>query len=795
MLHRALDSVAAGHPALVMAEGEPGAGKTLLLEQFAQDAGRSGALVAWGRCLNHEGTPALWPWTRLISELLATQSDSVRTGLGRGEIERLLDPRPDSILGGAVLPDSGAQFRLFEQVVDLLRQASAGRALVLVLDDLHWADLASLQLFRHVATQQPDRVVLVGLLRDRAPMPGDGLREVLAAVGRLPHHQRVRLGPLQPTEVGELVHRETGQEPSPYIARCIQARTEGNPFFVRELARLLTEGGGLDAAVSEDALARTGVPATVRDIVRDRLATLDDDTRTLVEIAALLGREVDLRLLARAADVEVTTAMTLLGPADSLGLVKPVEDQPFSVRFVHDLVRESVQLTTSQLPRTNELHLQIADALTGTYLDDEAFTERLAHHLWLAGPLADPKRTTTALVRAGRRAVVQSAFDAAVPHLESAASLARSAGLLELELSALSQLVAVIGMQSGYMGDAEPTSALLERAERVARQLGREREAADFLFSHWAAHSQAIQLHRSGQLARRLLTEGERSTDAVVKAYGRHAWGIHQWDVGNIGEAYRHLSESYAVVAERSKSRDDEPLRHDLQLLSPAMLALNTALHGKVDEARAMLDRIEHNAGNHSYDVTVWSAFAVTTAALTADPAWTLRAADRGIAADPEHAFVFLGTYQRLGRYWARAVTGQDAVQATAEAEDLIATNLAGPARSGLTTWLALLAEMYLASGRPNDAAEALVRADASIEVYGQRYASAFVRLMHAKTRLALGDEPDAAAGFAAQAREQAATQEAYLFVQRSDEFLTRYGDGSSARRNLSGQAGAAELA
>jgi hypothetical protein len=350
-------------------------------------------------------------------------------------------------------------------------------------------------------------------------------------------------------------------------------------------------------------------------------------------------------------------------------------------------------------------------------------------------------------------------------------------------------------MQSGYMGDAEPTSALLERAEQSARQLGREREAADFLFSHWAAHSQAIQLHRSGQLAARLLTESEQSVDPVVRAYGRHAWGIHQWDVGNIGEAYRYLSESNAVVVERAKSRDDEPLRHDLQLLSPAMLALNTALHGKVDGARAMLDRIEHGAGNHSYDVTVWSAFAVTTAALTADPAWALRAADRGIAADPEHAFVFLGTYQRLGRYWSRAVTGRDADQAAAEAEELIATNLAGPARSGLTTWLALLAEMYLASGRPADAAEALQRAQASIETYGQRYASAFVQLVHAKTRLALGDAPEVAAGFAMQAREEAVTQEAYLFVQRSDDFLAQCGDASSAWRNLSDQAGAAELA
>ncbi|MFJ2759629.1 ATP-binding protein [Nocardioides sp. NPDC087217] len=771
LLARSLESASAGNAALITAEGEPGAGKTSLFVEFTDDAERRGALVVWGRCLNHEGTPALWPWSRLISDLLASQPEPVRAGLGSGEIERLLDPRPDNLLGGAVLPDSGAQFRLFEQTVDLIRRASVDRPVVLVIDDLQWADVASLQLFRHVATQQPDGVVLAGLLRDRAPAPGDGLSGMLAAVGRLPHHQRIQIGPLQPAEVGELVRRETGRAPSPYVARCIQARTEGNPFFVRELARLLADSD-LDAAAGEDALARTGVPSTVRDIVRDRLAGLDQETRRIVEIAALVGREVDLRLLARAADVEVSACLALLATADSQGLLERNQDRPFSVRFVHDLVRESVHQTTSRLLSAERLHLRIADALEGTHGDDDAVTERIAHHLWLAGALADPTRTTTAIVRAGRRAVAQSAFDAAVPHLEAAAGLARSAGLLELELSALSELVAVIGMQTGYMGSADATLDLLERAERAARELGREREAADFLFSHWAAHSQAIQLDRSGQLAHRLLADSERSEDPVVQAYGRHAWGIHQWDVGNIGEAYRHLSASNAVVAERAKSLDQDQLRHDLQLLSPAMLALNTALHGKVDDARVMFDRIENDAGNHSYDVTVWSAFAVTAAALMADPSWTLRAAERGIAADPEYSFRFLGAYQRLGECWAHAVTGRNVDQSLAQAEALIESNLANPPRSGLATWLALLSEMYLANGRVHEAADALGRADASIETYGQRYAAAFVQLMHARLRLAIGDPQNAVYAAAGQARATAIEQQAYLFVHRSDDFL-----------------------
>nr|WP_300048548.1 AAA family ATPase [uncultured Nocardioides sp.] len=764
-LTQALDRAIGAHPALVLVEGEPGAGKTSLVEELGKVALQRGATVAWGRCLSHEGIPALWPWTQLLTELCRDQPADVQATAGVGELGRLLQPGDDSMLGGAVLPDSGAQFRLFEQAVALVARASARRPVVLVLDDMQWADVASLQMFKHVASQQPLPVLLVGILRDRAPRPGVDLGRTLAAVGRLAHHQRIPLGPLQPAEVAELVRRETGRAPTASIARSIQARTEGNPFFVRELARLLADGDDSHSRVADRV-----VPSTVRDIVRDRMSTLDEVTRVVVQRAALMGREVDLRLLARASGLDVEACIVVLDPAEALGLLT-TSGTPFNLAFAHDLVRESVIQSTSPV-ELGRFHLQIAGALETAPSRDESRDERLAHHLRLAGPLADAERTTAALLRAGRRAISRSAFDSAAAHLEAAAGISREAGLLELELSALSQLVAVIGMQSGYMGSADSTSALLERAETTARTLGRERAAADFLFTHWAAHSQAIQLDRSGDLARRLLTEGERSDDPVVQAYGRHAWGIHQWDVGNVGDAYRFLSESNAVVRQRSHQWDDEPLRHDLQLLSPAMLALNTVLHGKVAEGRALFTSVETDAGDHSYDVTVWSAFAVTAAALMSDPQWAARAAHRGIAADPEHAFVFLGAYQRLGRCWSRAMTDDAAEQATAEAESLIRAHLREPSRSGLTTWLALLAEMYLVRGRLSAAEDALDRAFDSIDSYGQRYAEGFVRLMQARLMHATGTSTSRVRMVAEEARSMARAREVHLFENQAASFI-----------------------
>lgn len=762
-LRRAVESAFAGRPGLIVVEGEPGVGKTTLLEEVAADADRRGALVVWGRCLDGDGTPSMWPWVQAVGAVLESLPAGARQEWQADELGRLGESHV-GLPGTPVLPDSGAQFRMFEQAVALVGEVSALRPVVLIIDDLQWADVASLQLFRHLTARLPGGTVVVGSLRDRAPVPSSELARILAVASRLPHHRRVWLGPLGRAEVAELVRREIGRRPDIGAARSIYDRTGGNPFFVRELSRELDDGGNLP----RDIAAVTAVPATVRDVVRDRMAGLDEGTRSLLQIAALIGRDVDLGLLTRAADIDGQTCLDLLEPLQALGLLEPLPGDPNSFRFAHDLVRESVATTTPrrQLAR---LHLRVADALERADADSGPFAERLAHHLWSAGPLVDPARTAAALVRAGHSAGSKSALDAAARQLQSAVQVARAAGLAELELSALSQLTAVVGMRSGYVGSALD---LLERAEHLARGLGREQEAADFLFSRWAAHSQGIQLGGAGLLASQLLEQGEASADPIVRAYGRHAWGIHQWDVGNIGEAFRYLSQTNSTLLDDLARREETPLRHDLQLLSPVMLALMTALHGDVDAARRHLDALEEAAGENPYDVAAWAAFAVTVAALAGDPALALHAAARGIALDPELSFVFFGSYQRLGRCWARAVTGDDPAGAAAEAEEIIAAALLDPPRSGLATWCGLLGEMWLAAGMPTEATAALDRADSFLDTYGQRYPEGLLLLLRARLLQARGEPVPVVRTALERARTLASEQEAYLFAHRAENLL-----------------------
>ncbi|MEV5840440.1 BTAD domain-containing putative transcriptional regulator [Streptomyces sp. NPDC051985] len=771
VVRHAVESALAGSTGLVLVEGEPGVGKTRLLEEAGAEANRQGALVVWGRCLPGDGTPSMWPWAEVIGALLDEGQDAARQDWQAGELGRLVTPR-GSDRTTPVLPDSGGRFRLFEEAVVLVRQVAARRPVVLVVDDLQWADAASLDLLGHLTARLPGGTAVIGALRDRAPVPSPELGRMLAAASRLPEHRRIPLGPLGRAEVAELVRRETGQDPGPGTTRLIHTRTAGNPFFVRELSRFLADGDVLTEATA----ARTAVPATVRDVVRDRMTGLSADAGSLLQIAALIGRTVDLALLARTAGLDHRTCLDRLEACEGLGLLEPSPGDPYSFGFPHDLVRESVAETISP-PRAARLHLLIADALEHRAADTELVAERLAHHLWSAGPLADPARTATALVRAGRCAAAKLALEAAARRLHSAARVARAAGLAELELAALSLFTAVDGMRAGYVGSAVD---LLERAEHLSRALDREREAADFLFSRWAAYAQGIRLDRAGRLAGQLLAQGEASDDSAVRAYGWYAWGIHQWGVGNIGEAYRYLSRTDWTVLDDLAHHEEDPLRRDLRLLAAGMLAMTTALHGDVDGALAQLATMEAAAGDDPYTITVWAAYSARIAAMIGDPARALHAAERGIDVDPAFSFGFLGAYQRLARCWARAVTGEDPVSAAAEAQDLIVASLSDPPRSGLATWYGLLGEMWLAAGKLDEADAALDRALSAIETYGQRYPESLLLLLRARVLQARGEPVATVRAVAERAHALAVEREAHLFARRAEELLAELADNTS---------------
>ncbi|SDM29345.1 Transcriptional regulatory protein, C terminal [Nonomuraea maritima] len=759
---QAVESALSGRTGLVLVEGEPGVGKTRLVEEVTDAAHGQGAHVVWGNCLEDAGAPSMWPWVRSVGAVLDALAPASREKWLTGELGYLVES-DDRAPAEPEQADAGGRFRLFELVAALLREVSAVRPVVLVIDDLQWADVASLQLFGHLAVRLPSGVAIIGTFRDRAPTLGTELSRLLAVTSRVSGHRRIRLGPLGPAGVAELVRREAGRDLGDGVVRGIHARTAGNPFFVRELSRLLAAGGD----ISGDAAVPSTVPSTVRDVVRDRVSHLDDEAHDLLQAAALIGRDVDLGLLARVAGLDTQACLDRLEPVDHLGLLGPTPGNPFSLRFAHDLVRESV--ATAMSPhRMIRLHLRVADALEAT----GSSVESVARHLWAAGPLADPSRTARALIGASRRAVAKSALEAAEQHLRSATRVARSAGLAELELSALSQLTAVIGMGSGYVGQA---TDLLERAEHLARELGREEEAVNFLLSRQAAYCQGMQLDRAERLARQFLDQTEASADPVLRAYGLHAWAIYQWAIGEIGSAFDYQRRSDRTLLEDIAGYSEFPLRRDLHLIAAGMHAEISALHGDLDAARPVLDTLEA-AGSDPYAITVWASFASVIAALADDPAWALRVTERGIAEDPGFSFAFFGAHLRVIRCWARAVTGLDPATAAAEAEALLTEMLPGPPLTGRATWYGLISEMWLAAGRPDAAAVALDHAERVVETYGERYAEGLLFLLRARLLMAGGARVEVVRAAAERARTLSAERGAHLFTRRAEHLMRELG-------------------
>lgn len=766
-LEEAVNAAMTHRSAVVLLQGEPGVGKTRLLAESAAAASRQGALTAWGNCPPSAGTPAMWPWSGAVESVLQTLPEGVQRRWRAGEIGHLLQ----SLDGERhpALPDVGARFRLFERVTTMFGEAARHRPVVLTFDDLHWADLPSLELFAHLASRLPDGVALVGALRDRAPAPRAEVTRMLAGMSRVQCVRRIRLAPLSVPHVVELVRIETGRQPSADMVRSIYRRTAGNPFFVRELSRLLSQRG---ARIEEAAAVSAEVPLTVRDVVLDRLAGLDEECRNLLLCAAFIGRDVDIGILAQAAGLDVETCLDRLAPLDELGLLVWAAD-PRGFRFAHDLVREAL-VALAPAHCAPRLHACIADALESSYPAGESVEERLAHHLWSAGPLAHPGRTADALMRAARHMVGKFAFEAAEQNLRAAAHVACAASIPDVELAALAQLTALVGMRSMY-GDPALLE-LLERAEHLAATLGRERDATGFLYSRWAAHAQAIELDISRPLALKLLERGRASGDPVVRSYGFQAWGIQQWDAGNIGEAFRFLDLSRQTLLDDLSGGGEDPVRRHLQWLMTGMLAETTALHGDVDAARDLLDILESAAGAEPYMITVWASIACRTASIAGEPEWALSVADRGIAVDPGFNFVFLGTYQRLAKCWAAAMTGEDPARAAAESEQIIAANLLDPPRSCVATWYALVAEMWIEAGRCEDAARALDRADWCMATYGQRYPEGLLLLVRARLLQARGAPVAEVRNAAEHAQSVSADREAHLFARRAQTLLDELG-------------------
>ena len=386
-LAEALEDVSSDRGGIVLLTGEPGIGKTRTAVELARGASAADdpPLVLTGWCAPQPGAQPYWPWLRILRGLVDAVDDEALDGPLRFAATALahlvpeLRVRATGLVPVAEGSPEASRFRLFDAIAAFLRAAAADRTLLLLLDDLQWADRSSLRLLEFLAREMAQaRVLLVATLREAEVVDGHPLCDTLEALTRVGRFRRVELRGLAPAEIASLVEHLCGSRISDERIAAIAARSDGNPFFVRELAMEALESRG-DAAV---------VPPLLGSVLRARLHRLPPPAAEVLEAAAVAGAHFEAPVVSQAIARSREEVAEALDGAVRAGLVIP-DPQHLGWRFAHALAHEAVSAGVVE-GRARELHHRIAEAIESHHRSDlDSYAGELARHLSAALPLAD----------------------------------------------------------------------------------------------------------------------------------------------------------------------------------------------------------------------------------------------------------------------------------------------------------------------------------------------------------------------------------------------------------------------
>lgn len=462
----------------LLVSGEPGVGKTQFIARAARELHEAGALVLLGRCSEEIAAP-YGPWIQALSRFIEQASDATlaahveRHG---GEIGRLVPGLvrrlPQAPAPRRLDPES-ERYLLFWAVVGLLEQAATPMGLVLMLEDLHWADGASLALKHVLAESHGLRLLVVGSYRDSDLSRAHPLTRVLADLRREEQIERLHLGGLDEHEVRLLVDTATGSEElalTPAAARTIASETGGNPFFVGEILRHLVESGNLARTAhkggsSPSGLTKAGLPQSVREVVLRRVERLGEDGCEALRCASVIGARFDLDLLARVCRKESDALIDVLDRGVAATLLEEDSDGVFS--FAHDLILFALYDTLGATWRSRT-HRRVAEAIEEACGDDrQPWVEELARH-WLHAMPPDVMRARSYSRQAGEQALTQLAPDEAARWFTQALDLLKASVRDPAEEC---ELTILLGEAQRRAGRSEFRQTLL-RAADLADDIG-----------------------------------------------------------------------------------------------------------------------------------------------------------------------------------------------------------------------------------------------------------------------------------------------------------------------------------
>ena len=508
---------------MVLVGGEPGVGKTTMVGHAIRRWYDAGATVAMGRCEEDVRAPYR-PFVDVLAHLVATAPEDVLRGHvarhGRGALP--LAPQ----LGDRVTlpPDTTTtdldteRFRLFAAVEDLLG-ALAGRApLVLFLDDLHWADAGTASLLRSLAAApEPARLLVVGTLRSDELSPSHPMGQAVAAFRRVPAVVRVQLDGLGGADVADLVDRWTGAGTGAGVARLAEdlvAETGGNAFFVTEVIRHLEETGHLADLPDAPPLEGGLVPESVREVLADRIARLGSVGDDVLAVAAVVGSEFALPLVATVTGLDEQKVLGVLADAVSAALVREVAQAPGRFAFTHALVQHAIQANLGAT-RAAALHRRVAEVLEADHHEGMPVAA-LAHHWLQATNVSDTSRARDWALQAGDAALAALAPGDAVAFFRQALLLHDQ--LRDADGVARIDLLTKLGTAERQAGDPEHRDTLLKACRLARRAEDGARLAAAALANNSGTFSrfQGVDRERVEMLEAAIAASDEAGTRALL---------------------------------------------------------------------------------------------------------------------------------------------------------------------------------------------------------------------------------------------------------------------------------------
>jgi tetratricopeptide (TPR) repeat protein len=465
-----------GSGRLAVIAGDPGIGKTRLATELARAAHQEGAAVLLGRC--HEELlmsyqPFVEAFGRYVAavspEVLRDQADPYGGELARlvPELARRLPDLPEP----ASVDSEGQRFRLFEAAGSLLANASRSWPVVLVLEDLHWADKPTALLLTHVMRSiQTERVLIIGTYRETEL--DEPLASVLADLRRERAVERLRLGSLHRGEVATMISEWLGRAPPTHFAHALHRETEGNPFFIEEVLRHLIEADAVEGTEWGRLASFTelGIPDGVREAIERRLGTLSPVARRIVTMAAAIGRSFSIEVLEALAELPGERLLEALEEATERRIVEEDAGALGHYTFAHALIRETLYASLSG-PRRVGLHRRIGAILEQQHAGDtEPPLGELAYHFVAAAEPGAAAKAVDYSARAARRALASLAYEEAVGHFDralEALQLAKST-----DEATRGELMLGLGESHSKASDFDQSRAAFQAAAELARTAG-----------------------------------------------------------------------------------------------------------------------------------------------------------------------------------------------------------------------------------------------------------------------------------------------------------------------------------